>query len=63
MRYLELNSNGVVVNVVIWDGVTPYTPEGVAQLLREDEHPGVGYGWRRVDDAWIAPETNDESPS
>ena len=55
MRYLELNAEGVVINIVVWDGVTPYAPVGVAQLLRCDENPGVSYGWRIVHGGWQAP--------
>ena len=55
MRYLELNAQGVVVNIVVWDGVSPYVPAGVAQLLRYDENPGVSYGWKLVGEEWEAP--------
>lgn len=56
MRWLELNAEGVVTNIIVWDGVTPYAPSGVAQLLRCDENPGVSFGWRIVDGVWVAPE-------
>ena len=55
MRWLELNADGVVTNITIWDGVTPYTPEGVAQLLPCDDNVGVSFGWKIVDGAWEAP--------
>lgn len=55
MRYLELNAQGVVVNIVIWDGVSHYEPAGIAQLLPCVEHPGISYGWKLVNDIWIAP--------
>jgi hypothetical protein len=55
MRWLELNAEGIVINISIWDGVTPYTPAGVAQLLPCDDNPGVSFGWRIVDGAWEAP--------
>ena len=55
MRYLELNAAGVVVNIVVWDGITPYQPEGITQLLPCVEHPGVSYGWNKVEGGWIAP--------
>ena len=54
--WLELNADGVVVNMIVWDGVSPYNPPGVAQLLKCDENPGVSYGWRIVDGVWVAPE-------
>lgn len=55
MKYLELNAEGVVTNIIIWDGVSPYEPPGVAQLLPCSQHPGVGYGWKRVANNWQAP--------
>jgi hypothetical protein len=55
MRYLELNSQGVVVNVVVWDGVSHYEPAGIAQLLPCDQHPGISFGWTKVEGGWIAP--------
>ena len=55
MRWLELNAEGVVINIVVWDGVSPYTPAGVAQLLPCDDNPGVSYGWKIVDGMWEAP--------
>lgn len=55
MRYLELNAQGVVVNIVVWDGVSHYEPAGIAQLLPCDQHPGVSFGWTKVEGGWIAP--------
>ena len=62
MRWLELNADGVVTNITIWDGVTPYTPAGVAQLLPCDDNVGVSYGWKIVDGMWEAPPPVEESP-
>ena len=55
MKWLELNAEGVVVNIVVWDGVSEYAPQGVAQLLRCDDHPGVSFGWQKVEGGWIEP--------
>jgi hypothetical protein len=55
MRWLELNADDVVVNIVVWDGVSPYAPAGVARLLKCEENPGVSFGWRIVDGVWVAP--------
>lgn len=61
MRWLELNAEGVVINVVVWDGVSTYAPQGVAQLLPCADHPGVSFGWKLVNGEWIQPkeESND----
>ncbi len=55
MRYLELNADGVVVNVCVWDGSTPYSPAGVAQLLPCADNLGVSFGWALIDGVWQAP--------
>lgn len=53
-RYLELNADGLVVNIIVWDGVSPYNPEGHT-LLSCDEHPQASFGWTLDGDNWIAP--------
>ena len=55
MRWLELNTEGVVVNISIWDGVTSYSPAGITQLLPCEDNPGVSFGWKIVDGIWEAP--------
>lgn len=55
MRWLELNADGVVVNVSVWDGVAPYSPAGVAHLLPCADNAGVSFGWQLVDGVWHAP--------
>lgn len=56
MRYLQLNAEGVVTNIVLWDGVSPYTPEGMAQLLPCEDNDGISFGWKIVDGTWEAPQ-------
>jgi hypothetical protein len=55
MRYLELNADGIVVNISIWNGVTPYSPAGITQLLPCADNAGVSFGWQLVDGVWHAP--------
>lgn len=55
MRYLELNADGVVVNISVWDGSTPYSPAGVAQLLPCADNAGVSFGWQLVNGVWHPP--------
>lgn len=44
MRYAIVDSSSVVVNLVLWDGVTPWTPpEGcIAVHLEPDEWCNMG---------------------
>lgn len=53
MRYLEVNeSDNTVINIVIWDGVSPYTYPGTYLV---PEVPGVLIGWYLKDGEWINP--------
>ena len=56
MRYLVIDSSGTVVNIVIWDGVAPYTPGDGCRLERCADHPHeVVFGWQLVDGQWHPP--------
>ena len=51
--YLILKDN-TVINTVVWDGESEWTaPEGTTAVIAPE---GVGIGWTRVDDEWVAPE-------
>lgn len=56
MRYLEINAAGRIVNIVEWDGVSPYAPDGIT-LVPHAEHPHTAIGWTLIDDEWVAPPT------
>ena len=45
--------NGVIVNIVDWDGVTPYTPPEGCELHQWDGPMDIGWLW--VDGAPIDP--------
>jgi hypothetical protein len=57
-NYLTVRDDGLVTNVIVWDGETPYQPDGT--LLPADDNPGVWVGWRLVDGEWVAPPEPDE---
>jgi len=55
MRYALVNADGLVVNAIVWDGQTDYTPaEGLTVVAI---HDGVraGPGWTYDGTNWIAP--------
>lgn len=35
-RYGLIDSNGIVVNVILWDGVTPFIPPDNTQAIQSD---------------------------
>jgi hypothetical protein len=39
-----LNNEGLVVNVVLWDGQTDWNPD--AQTVDLSDHAGAGIGWK-----------------
>lgn len=52
-NYLVIdNETGRVRNVVVWDGISPYTPKG-ATLLDVAEAPvGAGFGYKKQNNKW-----------
>lgn len=51
-RYAIINDNAVV-NVVLWDGETPYNPDGVLVLIPEEQ--AVDTSWSYANDEFIPP--------
>lgn len=58
MRYLELDTNGRVINIIIWDGITPYDPGYT--LIPCTDAPHATYGWQLIDGQWVAPPAAEE---
>ena len=56
MRFALL-TDGVVTNVINWDGEEEYTPPGGCTIIEVSDD--VSIGWSLVEDEWIAPETHD----
>ena len=53
MRYLEVRkSDDTIINIVIWDGITPYNVPGTYLI---PEVPNVTFGWYLKDGEWINP--------
>lgn len=52
MNYL-LVKNDVAINVVVWDGVSPYDSPPDCTLV--EQPAGVAIGWRLVDGTWQRP--------
>ena len=44
VKHYAIVENGVVTNVVVWDGETPYDPEGELVLI-DGLTPEPGIGW------------------
>ena len=60
MKYALVDADGLVVNVIVWDGETEYTaPDGLTVVAVPD---GVGGGpdWTYDGTNWVAPPVEDE---
>lgn len=53
---IDTRSN-LVANVIVWNGITPYTPPPyhVTRLIRPGEVVGPGWDYDPVNDTFIAP--------
>lgn len=46
LKHYAIVIDGVVDNVVVWDGVTEYNPEGLLlDLTDSDPEPGIGWDY------------------
>ena len=61
MRYFEINPDGYVVNIIVWDGVSEYHPAGLELMAVTDAPVGVTYGWRVINGEWLAPPAEEPS--
>lgn len=60
MRYLVLNEQGYVENIIMWDGVSKL-PKSIKNVMLESEAPvGITFGWQLVDGEWITPIVEEE---
>jgi hypothetical protein len=59
MKYAIVDdATKVVVNMIVWDGVTPYTPPAGTTLVNVDGIP-CGIGWtEQPDGSFLPPEDN-----
>ena len=55
MRYLVLDDNGFVINIIIWDGVSKLPKRNKNVMLQSDAPTGITFDWQLVDGEWIAP--------
>jgi hypothetical protein len=55
MRYLAVNEEGKVVNIIIWDGVSKYNPKGLTLIAESSVPQGVSFNWTLNNGEWIEP--------
>lgn len=60
MRYFYIRqTDGLITNVIIWDGVSPWQAREGFYVLPESDNPDAKIGWRKIKDGWEAPPSND----
>ena len=62
MNQYAVVSKNEVVNTLLWDGVSDYTPETGTELVMIPEDVKAGIGWGYKNDQWIEPEPQPEVP-
>jgi len=60
MRYLVVDPEGLVINVIIWDGVSRFRWRDNTPILESDAPAGVTMGWKHINGEWIAPPQPEE---
>lgn len=62
MKYALTDNNGVVTNLIEWDGVEPYTPQQGLTIIPVNDHQ-VDIGYTYVDGEFQAPTVEPEPPA
>jgi hypothetical protein len=60
MRYALVDADGLVVNAIVWDGETDYTPADGLTVVAIPDEISAGLGWTYDGTNWIAPPVEDE---
>jgi len=55
MRYALVDADGLVVNAMVWDGQTEYTPADGLTVVAIPEGVGAGPGWTYDGNIFTAP--------
>ena len=57
--YSLIDSTGLILNIIEWDGVSEYTAP--AGLTLEPNTPGTGPGWTKINSGWVAPPAEEDA--
>ena len=61
MRYWAIsNETNIVINLLLWDGVSEYNPEGVT-LYKYEDLPQARLGYKKENNKWFRFEYNEET--
>lgn len=54
-NYAIIDATNIVINVIVWDGLPPWTPPSGCIAVEIPEGNNAGIGWTYVDGEFIAP--------
>jgi len=60
MRYLVLDNDGFVINIIVWDGISKIPSRNQHVVLESNAPIGVTFNWQLVNNEWIAPPVVEE---
>ena len=60
-NYFIINQSGIVINTIVWDGISPYTPDNGTLVSANTVPYGVGFGCKRENNKWFKSEYNFET--
>lgn len=55
MTYLVIDSSGLVVNTIIWDGKSTWAPPEGHQAIKLPKNSEAGIGWSYIDGQFTPP--------
>lgn len=55
MRYAVIDAGGIVVNIILWDGVSPYDPGAGLTLVPDTDPPAAQIGGTHNQDGTFSP--------
>lgn len=63
MTHLIIDTTGLVINTVLWDGKTPWQPPENCIALKPPKASLTGVGWRYVNGEFIPPSEPEPEPT
>ena len=61
--YAIIDLTGIVINIVVWDGLPPWTPPQNCIAVAIPKDSSAGIGWTYLDGEFIAPPQTDLEPT
>lgn len=61
-RYFMIRKNdGLITDVIVWDGVSKWSPPENYYVLPQSDNTEARIGWRKIESGWESPPTKNHS--